>query len=148
MPVVWSVNWSGWSPSMGPRVPFVSNPFGTISPNKVVETKMKRNILTCRQTDRQTETQADRQAHICIQRQPDVDLQARYHIWGCKLSREIPKLKIFLQKFKLYFEPEKQGNVATTKRWNSSSVTYLTVLWLLQQHVPPLATEYPLPVTN
>ena len=24
---------------MGPRVPFVSNPFGTISPNKVVETE-------------------------------------------------------------------------------------------------------------
>ena len=25
---------------MGPRVPFVSNPFGAISPNKVVETKL------------------------------------------------------------------------------------------------------------
>ena len=24
---------------MGPRVPFVSNPFGAISPNKVVETE-------------------------------------------------------------------------------------------------------------
>ena len=28
-----------WDCSMGPRVPFVSNPFGAISPNKVVETE-------------------------------------------------------------------------------------------------------------
>ena len=26
---------------MGPRVPFVSNPFGAISPNKVVKTETK-----------------------------------------------------------------------------------------------------------
>ena len=26
---------------MGPRVPFVSDPFGAISPNKVVKTKMR-----------------------------------------------------------------------------------------------------------
>ena len=38
MPVLWSVNWSGWTPNMGLRVPFVSNPFGALSPNKVVKT--------------------------------------------------------------------------------------------------------------
>ena len=29
---------------MGPRVRFVSNPFGAISPNKVVETETEKNI--------------------------------------------------------------------------------------------------------
>ena len=34
---------------MGPRVPFVSNPFGAISPNKVVETKNLERLSTkCR----------------------------------------------------------------------------------------------------
>ena len=31
---------------MGPRVPFVSNPFGAISPNKVVETETETETET------------------------------------------------------------------------------------------------------
>ena len=32
---------------MGPRVPFVSNPFGAINPNKVVKTKKYCPLLYC-----------------------------------------------------------------------------------------------------